>query len=92
MEFTITKWLIKCGIRNVLSEPILDEPVSVKRILLSDGGVCMVLMSCFWRSTACGDNIRQSLCLLWCLAVIMDYLKVIEFFSNSTTVGYNVID
>ena len=89
--FTMENWVVQCGIGNFLLEPILDEMVSIKRISQLDGGVCTVLMSCFWRAAACGDNIRQSLCLSWCSEIITDDLEVIDFFSKSTTIGNKVV-
>ena len=76
--FTMVKWFLKCGVGSVLSALILDAPVSINQISRSDSGVCTVSMSCFWRSTARGDDIRRILCLSLCLAVIMADLEVIE--------------
>ena len=51
--------------------------MSIKRILQSDGGECTVSMSYFLRSTAYCEDIRGSLCLSWCSAVITNNLEVI---------------
>ena len=89
--FTMENWVVQCGIGNFLLQPILDATMSIKRISRLDGGVCTVLMSCFWRAAACGDNIRQSLCLSWCSEIITDDIEVIDFFSKSTTIGNKVV-
>ena len=78
--FTMIEWLIQCGAGEVLLAPIFYSPVSINRISRSDGGKFTSLMSYFQQSMACGDDIRRSLWLSWCLAVITDDLKVIEFF------------
>ena len=62
LYFTILAWLFQCCVRNVILVPILESIVSIQQILRSVGGGRTVLMSCFQRSAACGDDIRRSLC------------------------------
>ena len=60
--FTMAEWLFQCCVRNVLSVPILESPVSIQHMSQSDGDGYMLSVSGYWRLTACGENIRRSLC------------------------------